>query len=83
MEMVQRIKVTRKQFMLLGDSVIHEPTGSWLVAYSKMPDPCRTSIYRDVLLNGVDYSPDEIMDIGSQLLRERLFKQVAVKVRAV
>ena len=72
------IKVTREQFILHNDSIIHRPTGSWLVAYPEMPDPCRVNIHDDVMPNGDDYRSDEIMTIGRQLLRERLVQHAAI-----
>ena len=67
-------KVTREQFEILENSVVHKPTGARFTAYPGRPEIDRENVGRagDVLENGDDYRLDEIRDIAALLLRERL-----------
>jgi hypothetical protein len=75
-DMTRRLKVTREQFAVQNNSVVHRPTGSWLVAYAAMPGFCRANIHGDVPDSLATFNPEEIREIGNQLLRERLLVAV-------
>jgi len=65
-----------EEFEVLGNLVVHKPTGAAWTAYDGDPEP---SIYRpgrlgSVLPNGDDYREKEVGEIARRLLRERLKK---------
>jgi hypothetical protein len=71
--MSQRLKVTREQFDMAGDCVMHRPTGSWFSAHPGEVEPCREYIRIDALLNSDNYYLlFEIREVGRKLLGERL-----------
>jgi hypothetical protein len=71
--MSQRLKVTREQFDVASDCVMHRPTGSWFAAHPGEAKPCREYIRIDALLNSDNYYLlFEIREVGCKLLSERL-----------
>ena len=66
-------KVTREQFEILDDHVVHTPTGARFFAYSGSPAISYENLGRvgDRLENGDDYRPEDVRAMAAQLLRER------------
>ena len=66
-------EVTREQFQILKDHVVHTPTGARFNAYPGRAEIATENLGRagDRLENGDDYSPDEVRTTAAQLLRER------------
>jgi hypothetical protein len=65
--------VTREQFEVKQDCVIHNPTGASFVAYPGIAEPHSVNWGRcgDVLPNGDDYSRREVQEMAVQLMRDR------------
>jgi 23S rRNA A2030 N6-methylase RlmJ len=65
--------VTREQFQILKDHVVHIPTGARFNAYPGRPEISTENLGRagDRLENGDDYRPEDIRVVAAQLLRER------------
>ena len=66
-------EVTRTQFEILDDHVVHTPTGARFFAYSGSPAISYENLGRagDRLENGDDYRPEDVRAVAAQLLRER------------
>jgi len=67
-------RVTREQFEVSGNKVIHTPTGAWFTAYSGRPEIANQNLGRagDRLENGDDYRPEDVRAMAAQLLRARI-----------
>jgi len=67
-------KVTREQFEILTDAVVHTPTGARFSAYPGRPEISQENLGRagDRLENGDDYRPEDVRAMAKQLLRERI-----------
>jgi hypothetical protein len=67
-------KVTREQFEVLENKVIHTPTGAWFSAYAGRPEIANENSGRAGrrLENGDDYRPEDVRAMAAQLLRARL-----------
>jgi hypothetical protein len=66
-------KVTRDQFKLEGDEVVHVPTGARWTAYPGIAEAHseRAAMLGSVLPNGDDYRPEDVRSIAKQILRTR------------
>lgn len=67
-------QVTREQFEISLDAVVHTPTGARFSAYRGRPEISNINWGRagDVLENGEDYRREEVRAIAEQLLRGRI-----------
>ena len=66
-------QVTREQFQIFDDHVVHTPTGARFNAYPRSPEIASESLGQagDRLENGEDYRPGDIRVVAAELLRER------------
>jgi hypothetical protein len=66
-------KVTREQFRIFDDHVVHTPTAARFNAYTRRPEIASENLGRagDRLENGDDYRPEDVRAVAAQLLRER------------
>jgi hypothetical protein len=66
-------KMTREQFQIFDDHVVHTPTGARFNAYPRRPEIASENLGRagDRLENGDDYRPEDVRAVAAQLLRER------------
>ena len=71
--MVAWTQVTREQFQIFDDHVVHTPTGARFNAYPRQPEIASESLGQagDRLENGDDYRPGDIRAVAAELLRER------------
>lgn len=69
--------VTRDQFRLQGNSVVHVPTGAEFTAYPETPEPHMVNwgFAGDVLPNGEDYEREEVLAVAVSILAERKLDQ--------
>jgi hypothetical protein len=67
-------KVTREQFEILEDAVIHTPTGARFSAYPGRPEISNINWGRagDLLENGDEYRREDVQGMAAQLLRARI-----------
>ena len=70
--MIRRIGVTREQFDVVDNCVMHRPTGSWFAAYPGEAIPCCENVRIGTLPNSDNYLVFEIREVGCKLLSERL-----------
>ena len=71
-------KVTREQFEVLEDRIVHIPTGARFDFYPERPEKFSTINWGRagaILENGDDYRPVDVRAVAEQLLRARKIRK--------